>query len=85
MKYQLRIEISLKQGHSDPEGETTAGLLRELGYKVDDVKVSKGYSVVLDAKSREEAEVKAREICERLLANPTKDNYEIKVKKEEEL
>lgn len=82
MKYQLKIEISLKQGHSDPEGETTAGLLRELGYKVDDAKVSKVYNMLLDAESREEAKMKAREICERLLANPTKDNYEISVKEE---
>ena len=33
MRYRLRIEVSLKSGHSDPEGETTARLLKELGYK----------------------------------------------------
>jgi len=73
----LKIEVSLKPGHSDPEGETTARLLKELGYKVERVNVSKVYSIVLEAESREEAETKAEEMCKKLLANPTKDNYAI--------
>jgi len=77
MRYRLKIEVSLKPGHIDPEGETTAHLLKELGYKVERVNVSKFYSVVLEAESRKEAEMKAGEMCKRLLANPTKDNYSI--------
>lgn len=82
MKYRLKIEVSLKPGHSDPEGETTARLLKELGYKVERMNVSKVYSVVLEAKSREEARVKTEEMCKRLLANPTKDNYAIILEEE---
>ena len=82
MKYRLKIEVSLKPGHSDPEGETTARLLKELGYEVERVNVSKVYRVVLEAKSREEAKVKAEEMCKRLLANPTKDNYAIILEEE---
>jgi phosphoribosylformylglycinamidine synthase len=79
MRYCLRIEVSLKPGHSDPEGETTAQLLKELGYRVQTVNVSKVYSVVLEASSKKEAERKADEICKRLLANPTKDNYTVEI------
>ena len=75
MRYQLKIEVSLKPGHSDPEGETTARSLKELGYKVETANVSKVYSVVLEAESQKEAELKAEEMGKRLLANPTKDNY----------
>ncbi|HYB93050.1 MAG TPA: phosphoribosylformylglycinamidine synthase subunit PurS [archaeon] len=82
MKYRLRIEVSLKPGHSDPEGETTARLLKELGYKVEAVNVSKVYSTVLEASSRKETNVKAEEMCKRLLANPTKDNYLIVIEEE---
>jgi phosphoribosylformylglycinamidine synthase PurS subunit len=82
MKYRLRIEVSLKPGHSDPEGETTARLLKELGYSVETVGVSKAYKVVLEAQSRKEAETKAEEMCKRLLANPTKDNYAIVIEEE---
>ena len=79
MKYCLRIEVSLKPGHSDPEGETTARLLKELGYRVEAANVSKVYSVILEAASERDANAKAEEMCKRLLANPTKDNYAIAI------
>jgi phosphoribosylformylglycinamidine synthase len=79
MKYHLKIEISLKPGHSDPEGETTANLLKELGYKVESVNVGKAYDVILEAKSQKEAKTEAAEMCKRLLANPIKDDYNIDI------
>jgi phosphoribosylformylglycinamidine synthase PurS subunit len=79
MKYAAKIEVSLKPGHSNPEGETTARLLIELGYKVDSVDISKVYTVSLNASSSKEAKAKAEEMSKRLLANPTKDNYTINV------
>ncbi len=82
MKYHAKIEVSLKPGHSDPEGETTARLLKEMSYKVETVNVSKIFRVVLNAQTRKEAQAKAEEICKRLLANPTKDNYSIAIEEE---
>ena len=77
MKYRAKIEVSLKPGHSDPEGETAARLLKELGYGVNAVNVSKVYTILLEAQTPREAKAKAEEMCKRLLANPTKDNYTI--------
>lgn len=82
MRFRLKIEVNLKPGHSDPEGETTAKLLRELGYSVDAVNVGKVYTVFLEASSKKEAVMKAEEMCKRLLANPTKDNYVVSVEEE---
>ncbi len=79
MRFRVKIEVSLKPGHSDPEGETTAQSLKELRYPVERVRVSKLYEVYLDAKSSEAAEKYADEICRRLLANPTKDNYRFNI------
>ena len=79
MKYAAKIEVSLKPGHSNPEGETTQRLLIELGYKVSAVDVSKVYTVNLQAATLVEAKAKAEEMSKRLLANPTKDNYTINV------
>ena len=79
MKYAAKIEVSLKPGHSNPEGETTARLLIELGYKVASVDVSKVYTVTIETKTLAEAKLKAEEMSKRLLANPTKDNYSINV------
>ena len=79
MKYRAKVEVSLKPGHSDPEGETASRLLKELGYAVDSVNVSKMYIVIIESYTAEEAKSKAEEMAKRLLANPTKDNYTISV------
>ena len=75
MKYHAKVEVSLKAGHSDPEGETTAQSLKELKYSVKSVKVSKVYTIELSAGSMKEAEQYIDKMCRQLLANPTKDNY----------
>ncbi|MCW4006779.1 MAG: phosphoribosylformylglycinamidine synthase subunit PurS [Candidatus Bathyarchaeota archaeon] len=82
MKYCAKIEVSLKPGHTDPEGETTQRLLKELGYKTEAVNVSKAYTVTLTAQTQADAQAKAEEMAKRLLANPTKDNYSIVVEEQ---
>ena len=82
MKYRAKIEVSLKPGHSDPEGETTSRLLKELGYAVNAVNVSKVYNILIDAQTSKDAKAKAEEMCKKLLANPTKDNYTITIEEQ---
>ena len=79
MRYHAKIEVSLKPGHSDPEGEMTRQSLKELNYPVKSVSVSKLYEVYFEAKSTKEAEKQVDEMCRRLLANPTKDNYRYEI------
>ena len=79
MKYFARVEIGLKPGHSDPEGETTKQSLSELNYPVESVGVRKVYEVVLEAKNLSEAKKMIEDMCKRLLANPVKDNYRFEV------
>jgi phosphoribosylformylglycinamidine synthase len=79
MKYRGKVEVSLKPGHTDPEGSTTERLLKELGYTVTEVNVSKVYTIALEAANAKEAKAKVEEMAKRLLANPTKDNYTISV------
>ena len=82
MKYRAKVEVALKPGHSDPEGETISRLLKELGYTVDAVNVSKVYSILLEGGTAKEARAKAEEMSKRLLANPTKDNYSISIEEQ---
>ncbi len=79
MMYRAKIVVGLKPGHSDPEGEMTGQSLRELKYSVKSVSVCKVYEVCFEADSREEAEKQVEEMCRRLLANPTKDDYRFEI------
>jgi len=80
----VRVEIKLKPGHFDPEGDVTAKSLRDLGFAVSKVGVSKAYTIDLEAKSDSEAVEAANAMCKKLLANPTKDNFSVEVLKVEE-
>ncbi|MFA5365013.1 MAG: phosphoribosylformylglycinamidine synthase subunit PurS [Candidatus Bathyarchaeia archaeon] len=73
--YRAKIEVSLKPGHSDPEGEMTAQSLKELKFLAKKVNVSKVYTVVFEAQNKQQATQAVEEMCRKLLANPTKDNY----------
>ncbi len=75
MRFRAYIEVRLKPGHSDPEGETAAKSLRDLKYGVERVRVVKVYEVTFDADSPQRAEEEVEEMCRRLLANPVKDAY----------
>jgi len=79
MRYRAKVEVGLKPGHSDPEGETSRQSLLELKYPVKSVSVSKVYEIVLEAKSLAEAKRSVDEMCRRLLANPVKDNYRFEI------
>lgn len=81
MLFKTEVHVTLKPGHSDPEGETTMRSLRELGFPVSKVEVSKVYTVFLSASSEKMAKEKTGEMCVKLLANPTKDNYVFRVEK----
>jgi len=79
MRYRARIEVSLKPGYSDPEGNATKKSLVELQYDVESVKVSKVYRIVLNSDSYESVRKTLDEMCKRLLANPTRDEYDIQI------
>ena len=79
MKFKVRVEVGLKPGHSDPEGETTKQSLSELGYPVESAGVSKVYYIILEAKNLRLSKQIVEDMCKRLLANPVKDNYSFEV------
>ncbi len=79
----VRVEVKLKPGHFDPEGDVTAKSLRDLGFAVSNVSVSKVYAIDLEAKTDSAAIELANSMCRKLLANPTKDNFSVEVLKVE--
>lgn len=80
--YRAKIEVSLKPGHSDPEGEMTAQSLIELKFSTKKVNVSKLYTIFFKAESKENAEEIIEQMCRKLLANPIKDNYSFEIEEE---
>lgn len=78
--YRARIEVRLKPGYMDPEGETARKALLDLMYKVKRVGTARIYEVDFQASSLEDAKKKADEMCRKLLANPVKDDYTFEIR-----
>jgi len=79
MRYRARVEVSLKEGYYDPEGETAKDSLRDLGYEVEEVRVNKQFNIVFEADSLESAKEEIDEMSRRLLSNPVKDKYSFQI------
>ncbi|HHC09216.1 MAG TPA: phosphoribosylformylglycinamidine synthase, purS protein [Actinobacteria bacterium] len=62
---------------ADPEGATTARALRDLGYDVVEVRFGREILVELPPGDADEAEAAVHEMCERLLANPIIEDYDV--------
>ena len=75
----LKVEVKMKPGHFDPEGNVTAKSLKDLGFKVGGVRVSKVYTIEVETVREGEAVELGKEMCRKLLANPTKDNFIVEV------
>jgi phosphoribosylformylglycinamidine synthase len=77
----VRIFVSLKKGVLDPQGKAIERSLHAFGYaEVQDVRVGKFLQLEVDATSRESAEARVREMCDKLLANPVIEDYRFEIK-----
>jgi phosphoribosylformylglycinamidine synthase len=72
----VKIFVSLKNGVLDPQGKAIERSLHTLGYnEVQDVRVGKYLELAVEADSRAAAELRIREMCDKLLANPVIEDY----------
>ncbi|MEM9710232.1 MAG: phosphoribosylformylglycinamidine synthase subunit PurS [Pseudomonadota bacterium] len=75
-----RVEVMLKDGVLDPQGEAVAHALGALGFDgVGGVRQGKLIELDLDAADRETAETQARDMCEALLANTVIETYRVEI------
>lgn len=78
--YKGRVFVTLKEGVLDPQGEAVKKSFHTLGYKqVGEVRVGKYIEVYLNQDSEEAAFRQLVEMCDRLLANPVIEQYEVEV------
>ena len=78
--FSARVDIVLKPGIADPQGLTIERALPALGYDgVKNVRVGKLIELEVEADDLDQAKQSVEEMCERLLANPVIESYEVTV------
>ena len=78
--YEARVDIAHLPGIADPAGATVERALPALGYtNVSQVHIGKTIRLVVDAPDAKAAQAQVAEMCERLLANPVIESYDVTV------
>jgi phosphoribosylformylglycinamidine synthase len=79
----VKIFVSLKNGVLDPQGKAIERSLHTLGYNdARDIRVGKYLELEVDAVSRDAAEIRIREMCDKLLANTVIEDYRFEISSE---
>lgn len=80
MTYRVHVRVMPRQGILDPQGQAVEHALGALGFSgTGNVRVGKAVELAVAAASRDEAEARARQMCDRLLANPVTEDYLVEV------
>ena len=77
-RYRVAVQVVPRRGLLDPQGKAVADALHTLGFSgVAAVHVGRHLVLDVDAADADTARRQTREMCERLLANPVTEDYEI--------
>lgn len=77
MGWRARVFVTPKRGILDPQGKAVQQSLHTLGYpEVVEVRIGKYVELTVADVSRESADARIREMCERLLANRVIEDYD---------
>jgi phosphoribosylformylglycinamidine synthase subunit PurS len=79
-RFIAKVDVMPKEGISDPQGQTIERALPALGLEgISSVRVGKSISFHVDATDEDEARRRAGEVCDRLLANPVIESFDLVV------
>ena len=73
------VLVRPKSGILDPQGQAVESALEHLGFTVSAARVGKVIDLEVDASDAATARAQVEQMCERLLANPLIESYEIEV------
>lgn len=80
MTYRVHVRVMPRPGLRDPQGQAVEGALAALGFDgVSGVHVGKAIDLQVDAADAGAARDRARAMCDKLLANPVIEDFEIEV------
>jgi phosphoribosylformylglycinamidine synthase len=73
------VLVRPKEGILDPQGEAVQNSLRQLGFSVEDTRIGRVIDIEVTGNDPADARAEIERMCERLLANPLIESYEIEV------
>jgi phosphoribosylformylglycinamidine synthase len=76
--WRVSVHITPRRGILDPQGKAVEGALHSLGFDaVREVHIGRHIVIENEASNADEAKSAVKAMCERLLANPVTEDFEI--------
>lgn len=83
MTYRVHVRVMPRAGVLDPQGQAVEHALTALGFEeAGAVRVGRAIELDVEAVSADEAKARARQMCDKLLANPVTEDYLLDVETE---
>jgi phosphoribosylformylglycinamidine synthase subunit PurS len=73
------VLVRPKPGILDPQGEAVGSALGQFGFEVQNARVGKVIDLEVEAADASAAKGQVEQMCERLLANPLIESYEVEI------
>ncbi|MDX2192987.1 MAG: phosphoribosylformylglycinamidine synthase subunit PurS [Gemmatimonadales bacterium] len=83
MTFRVHVRVMPRAGLLDPQGQAVEHALKALGFgEARQVHVGRAIEFTVAAASRDEAVQRARQMCDKLLANPVTEDYAVEVEED---
>jgi phosphoribosylformylglycinamidine synthase len=83
MTFRVHVRVMPRAGLLDPQGKAVEHALGALGFhQAGAVRVGRAIELDVSAASRDEAVARARQMCDKLLANPVTEDYSVEVEED---
>jgi phosphoribosylformylglycinamidine synthase PurS subunit len=80
MTYRVNVRVMPRAGLLDPQGQAVEHALSTLGFaEAAGVRVGRAIELQVAAPTRADAEARARQMCDKLLANPVTEDYLLQI------
>ena len=80
MMFTVHVRVVPRAGLLDPQGQAVEHALHALGFGgASQVRIGRAIEMTLAATSAEAAREQARRMCDKLLANPVTEDYEMEI------
>jgi phosphoribosylformylglycinamidine synthase PurS subunit len=81
VRFDVQVEVRLRAGVADPQGQTIERSLPHLGFDgVSGVRVGKAIRLSVEAPDDEEARRRVEDLCARFLTNPVIEDAEVSLR-----
>jgi phosphoribosylformylglycinamidine synthase subunit PurS len=84
MTFRVHVRVMPRDGLLDPQGQAVEHALTALGFdEAGAVRVGRAIELEVSAESRDDAAARARQMCDKLLANPVTEDYLLQVEEQQ--